>query len=190
MAFFATSHGKGFIDGAGGLVKRKVAERVIQRKAIVKDAHLFSECCVRNLNISVTFYFASCRDIERFNLNELGSTSEDVPELKGIKGAQHLYFFDGTILMKPYSSSPSEASITTNSIISIECNSKSFQKKAIKVSECVKILFEPYKGYYAIVISQSYGDEWKIRYFTKSLDKYEMKIYFQSLFLNKDLKIH
>ena len=46
-------------------------------------------------------------------------------------------------------------------------HSKTFQKKAIKVNDCVKILCEPYKGYYAIVISQSYGDEWEIQYFKK-----------------------
>ena len=37
--FFATSHGKGCVDGVGGLVKPKVAERVKQRKASVQEAH-------------------------------------------------------------------------------------------------------------------------------------------------------
>ena len=96
--------------------------------------------------------------------------------MKGIKGAHHSYFHNGKILIKPYSSSPSEASITTNPTISNECNSKSLQKKAIKVNDCVKVLCEHYKGYYTIVISQSYGGEWTIQHFKKLFDKYVLKV--------------
>ena len=43
MTFFATSHGKCCVDGIGGLVKQKVAEKAIQRKAIIRDTQLFFE---------------------------------------------------------------------------------------------------------------------------------------------------
>lgn len=55
-------------------------------------------------------------------------------------------------------------------------NSKNFQKKTIKVNDCFKVLCEHYKGYYTIVISQSYGGEWKIQHFKKSFDKYVLKV--------------
>ena len=142
MAFFGTLHGKGCTDGVGGLMKWKVTERVIQRKAIVKDEQSFFECSVQNLNIPVKFYFVSLYDIERFNSNALGSTFEDALELKGIKGAHSLYFHGGRILIKPYSFYPPEASITTSLTNSIECNGKSLQKKAIEVNDCIKIFCE------------------------------------------------
>ena len=37
MAFFATSPDKSCVDSVGDLAKWTVAERVIQRKAIIKD---------------------------------------------------------------------------------------------------------------------------------------------------------
>lgn len=82
------------------------------------------------------FHFVSRFDIERFNSNALGSTFEDAPELKGIFNFYlNFYFHGGRIVMKPYSLSPSEASITTSPTNSIECNSESLQKKAIEINE-------------------------------------------------------
>lgn len=43
------------------------------------------------------------------------------------------------------------------------------------INDCVKILCESYKGYYAIVTSQLYRDEWKIQYFKKFFDRYILK---------------
>lgn len=42
--FFATSHGKGAVDGIGGCVKRLVWTRVLSGKAVVKDAQSFFTC--------------------------------------------------------------------------------------------------------------------------------------------------
>ena len=36
---------------------------------------------------------------------------------------------------------------------------------AIKISECVKVLNDPFKNYYAQVVNNSYGDELEIQYF-------------------------
>ena len=45
--------------------------------------------------------------------------------------------------------------------------------KAIEV--CVKIINKPYRGFYAIVICKSHGNEWQIQYFKKTFDKYVLK---------------
>lgn len=104
------------------------------------------------------FHFVSRFDIERFNSNALGSTFEDAPELKGIFNFYlNFYFHGGRIVMKPYSLSPSEASITTSPTNSIECNSESLQKKAIEINDCLKIICERYEGYCATIISKSDG---------------------------------
>lgn len=44
--FFATSHGKGAVDGVGGSVKRMVWERVKCRQARVSTAEQFYKCCI------------------------------------------------------------------------------------------------------------------------------------------------
>jgi len=178
--FFATSHGKGCVDGIGGLVKRKVTERVIQRRAIVKDSESFFQSC-QALDLSVKFYSINSAEIQDFVQNEIGDgTFNDAPELKGIKSSHHLYSNDGQcILMKKYSS---ESTFTANKIIAGPqkemCNNEPCCSKSlpqINVNDCVKILSEPYKGYFAIVTSQSYGDEWEVQYFKKSFDKYILK---------------
>lgn len=122
------------------------------------------------------FYFVSRFDIERFNSNALGSTSEDAPELKGIKGAHSFYFHGGRIVMKPYSLSSSEAAITTSPTNSIECNSESLPKKAIEINDCVKIICERYEGCCATIISKYDSDKWEIQYFKKSFDKCVLKV--------------
>jgi len=43
--FFATSHGKGAVDGAGGTIKRLVWMQVLSRKTIVKDANTYFKVC-------------------------------------------------------------------------------------------------------------------------------------------------
>ena len=42
--FFARSHGKGCVDGVGSTIKRYVAQKVIQRKAVVEDGQSFYDC--------------------------------------------------------------------------------------------------------------------------------------------------
>jgi hypothetical protein len=44
--FFATSHGKGAVDGIGGEVKRIVWDAVRSRKAMVRSVDDFVDCCV------------------------------------------------------------------------------------------------------------------------------------------------
>jgi hypothetical protein len=43
--FFATSHGKGPVDGLGGALKRLIRTKVLSRKAVVKDATDFAKGC-------------------------------------------------------------------------------------------------------------------------------------------------
>ena len=40
--FFATSHGKGSVDGIGGGVKREVHQKIMSRQEVVKTAEKFS----------------------------------------------------------------------------------------------------------------------------------------------------
>ena len=63
--YFASSHGKGPVDGVGGIIKRYVTSRMIQRKFIVQDIDSFkavSEGCAINV---ITMRKS---DIDSFNL--------------------------------------------------------------------------------------------------------------------------
>ena len=43
--YFATSHGKGPVDGIGGCIKRYVTSKIMTRKAIVQDVDAFAAAC-------------------------------------------------------------------------------------------------------------------------------------------------
>ena len=50
-SFFASSHGKGAVDGVGGVVKRAVWNAVRTRKAVARDAREFGECARQKILI-------------------------------------------------------------------------------------------------------------------------------------------
>ena len=65
--FFATSHGKGPVDGIGGAVKRQVWNAVKTRKHIVTDAKSFVAAAMNYTNVKVVEMTAS--DIEERNIS-------------------------------------------------------------------------------------------------------------------------
>lgn len=74
--FFATSHGKGAVDGVGGTVKRCVSAAILSRKVVVNNASSFAkvaEACCPNIMVILVLE----RDINAFtqqhNLESLWS---------------------------------------------------------------------------------------------------------------------
>ena len=53
--FFATSHGKGPVDGFGGVVKRMATQKVIQRKVNISDNGSFYDAINGESNVEVFF---------------------------------------------------------------------------------------------------------------------------------------
>ena len=83
--FFATSHGKGPVDAIGGTVKRQVATRVIQRRAIVRNAESFYQCaleCCRSINV----YFKPATKIAE-EVSDFLPLFNTAPALPGISTA-------------------------------------------------------------------------------------------------------
>ena len=79
--FFATSHGKGPVDGVGAAVKRAVRDMVRCRRAIVIDVLTF-----------IAAYRASCGTINILTceaLSECLLTKEDCAVTPGIKTCHH-----------------------------------------------------------------------------------------------------
>lgn len=81
--FFATSHGKGPVDGIGGIAKRTVTESVMRRSHCVQSAHQFSEVLKeRESSIKVIV----CNDIEEqmisLNLESMFANVQRVPDIQ------------------------------------------------------------------------------------------------------------
>ena len=66
MAFFATSHNKSCVDSVGGTIKRHVAQKVIRRKAVLKDAQSFYDCTKEFIITSINIYFIDTKKINDF----------------------------------------------------------------------------------------------------------------------------
>lgn len=62
--FFATSHGKGVVDGLGGTVKRTVWRHVKAEKMLVRTAEQFAEVAV-SLNPNIHIKYISAQDIQK-----------------------------------------------------------------------------------------------------------------------------
>lgn len=117
--FFATSHGKGPVDGIGGTVKRQVATRVYQRRAVVKDAESFFKCALECCGC-INVYFKSASQIAD-ELIEFQPLFNTAPVLPGISSAHELTVADDKeIKMKSYSCEPTIPCMETNATQSID----------------------------------------------------------------------
>ena len=97
--FFATSHGKGPVDGIGGVVKRMATQKVIQREVNITNAASFYDAINSESNVKVFLIEA-----EEINVAEtkLGTVISAAPALPGIFNVHHLQHTDGKIHLKPY----------------------------------------------------------------------------------------
>lgn len=96
--YFATSHGKGAVDGIGAVVKNKVKRMVNSRKAIVNDASDFvSAYKTENSLIEVTL--VTPEEISDINAElELEYVFETAEALPNISNFHQLQVIDGKLL--------------------------------------------------------------------------------------------
>ena len=146
-----------------------MSEKIIQRKAVIRNARSFYNCCAYQLKSSISYFFIDSKFINEEISNGIGDVFSNAPDLKGIKKAHHLSVVNGMILMKECSNS----TVTMNEPAESPsvCDSS---PNVIAVNDCVKVISGPYLGYYAIVVG-SIGKEWRIQYFKKSIDKFVLK---------------
>lgn len=86
--FFATSHGKGSVDGLGGALKRTVRNSVLSKKAIVENADDFALACKAS-KTSVTIIVVKPEEIVD-NKQFLDKKWDNVLSLKGTQNVHHL----------------------------------------------------------------------------------------------------
>ena len=178
--YFATSHGKGCVDGIGGMVKRMVAEKVRQRRSIVRDAKSFFDC-TKILKSETGFFLITLEQISNFVKDEkINDIFDSAPDVKGIKRIHHVSVIDGVVATSMHSLNLiGDTADTTGDVIGDTAdttgdssrnettNSQRFEK-----SKTVKIIKGNFLGYYAVITNKSYGDEWEIKYFKSVFGKY------------------
>ena len=101
--FFATSPGKGPVDAIGGTVKRQVAARVFQRRAIVKDSITFYKCALEACSKINIYHFSSLQVKEETEKYEIVSLFQAAVNLPGISNAHQFQIIDCEIEMRCYS---------------------------------------------------------------------------------------
>lgn len=94
--FFATSHGKGAVDGVGAVVKRKVWQIVKATNIVLGDAPSFYECATNNIN-GVNILYISGKEIDSFS-NQLVEIWQNVPNIKGIKSFHSFSYCDNQFI--------------------------------------------------------------------------------------------
>ena len=100
--FFATSHGKGPVDGVGGTIKRLATQKVLQRKVNITDAMSFYEA-IKNESLIEVLYLTSDEIREKIDSTELGSIIANAPSKPGIFSAHQLEVIDKEVKIRPYS---------------------------------------------------------------------------------------
>lgn len=95
--FFATSHGKGAVDGIGATVKRTVWQKVRNREAVVVSAEDFYECAKSALK-GVTVLYVPKSQINQHK-EMLETRTEYARPIPAIKSQHHFRFFDTKSLL-------------------------------------------------------------------------------------------
>lgn len=95
--FFSSSHGKGAMDGVGGVVKRTVWTAVKARKVLISDARDFYEYASKNLK-SINCMFVGKEEVEG-NIQMLEKRWENVKAIPDIQQCHHFQPYDKTDLL-------------------------------------------------------------------------------------------
>ena len=90
LDFFATSHGKGAVDGVGGTVKRQVMSKVMCRKVIVKTSLDYTSTASK-ICPNVYLFHIRKEEVEAESvLLDQGTFSSSIRSLHGIRGIHHM----------------------------------------------------------------------------------------------------
>ena len=87
-SFFATSHGKGAVDGVGAIAKKMVSLAVIQRSAIVNSASDFAMCAEKILKKIKVIYSAES-EIPHNIMKMLDARWHQVQSVPNIQSVHH-----------------------------------------------------------------------------------------------------
>lgn len=97
--FFATSHGKGAVDGVGGTVKRAVWEQVKSRQANVATAEEFYNVC-KNVLKGIHSMFVPKTDIDKYRpyLEHRWKLCKAIPQIQSCHYFRASSLYKGTIV--------------------------------------------------------------------------------------------
>ncbi|XP_046662375.1 uncharacterized protein LOC124358190 [Homalodisca vitripennis] len=99
--FFATSHGKGAVDGVGGTVKRMVWEQVKSRRTTVTSAEEFFECCQKQCEANkIKVMYVDVKDIEECQelLESRWAAVRPIPKVQSMHYLRASTLYPGSIV--------------------------------------------------------------------------------------------
>lgn len=81
--FFATSHGKGAVDGVGGIIKRMVWLQVKSRRVIINTAEDFYECA-KSICAGINILYTSAEEVvsQKITLDNRWKDIKPIPNLQ------------------------------------------------------------------------------------------------------------
>ena len=181
--YFASSHGKGAVDGVGCSIKRQVFEKVKQRRAEVRDAASFFQCA-RKYSSNIYVHLVDINEITQYVSENVATVFEGAMDKPGIAKIHcvtgNAQLDDVCLTHYTNFSNDSELSLTElGSQKTEESESEGFvmSERDIHVGDHIQLTCEPFKNYYAVVLQVLHDNEFKIQYIEKKYGKFVLKDY-------------
>ena len=105
--YFATSHGKGPVDGVGGIVKRFVTSKIMTRKEFVSDVDSFA-AAANDCGIEIIVKKQDC--ISSFHeSNKISVLFDNSEKINDVSQAHTLEYINGKIHLQKYEGKDSDS---------------------------------------------------------------------------------
>ena len=118
--YFASSHGKGAVDGIGGTIKRHVYNAVLKRNHNVQNSKSF-EHAARSCESITCLRMDSCEISQFAEKHKLKEIFDQSKQIKGIKSVHKLYLdSDGELVTRLYEGEVVEGEVVEDSIVEVE----------------------------------------------------------------------
>lgn len=129
--FFASSHGKGAMDGIGGTVKRNVWTAVKSRKVLIDNAKQLHQYVDQTFNTKIKSLYIDKEDVNK-NIPLLNKRWDEVIPIPGIQSCHHFRPYDDRDLLI----SKTEASLMKRvPIFKLSLNEQLGVKRRLKFNE-------------------------------------------------------
>ena len=151
--YFATSHGKGPVDGIGGSVKRQVWTAVSRRISLVTNASSFTATAKKVCNVDVVEMTSD--EIDKRNaILDVEEVFQNAPVVKGIKSVHSIQVIDSVL----HAHTTTKAAKETNDSSVLPSSQISLESENFNVSTWCVVQYEDelFPGEIKAVVGNSY----------------------------------
>ena len=155
--YFATSHGKGPVDGIGGTIKRFVWSAVKARKIMVQNASSFVEAAKQS-KVKVTEINTS-EIVKRNSSLNLDQVFNDAPTIKGIANYHHIVITENGPELFNLTKDRSSRASQLHASHSPQTQDSSIKITPFKVGSYVAAVYHAERQWYVGVIEELQSEE-------------------------------